>query len=308
VYIEQMASGFPPSLRGGGGGSTEGFGGVGEAVQCYQAMSRVLRRLGEIRDHVEADGINVEQYVKEIAVTVMELTKATGRMFEQEHLRFINMATSINPRTFGGGSSGVTRGIMEHKVIQNLKAVNGDKGLFRQWHQKFTTALGQVNGMYEEMVHRMAREIDLGKDMAGIMGLLRDEYQEYFKEASGDIWKILIDKTEAEAYDKIKMIAQGDGLRAYGVVYRWFTDVSGLGLAEQARRLMHPDPPKREDELAEHVEMWQDKMRRLEAHGDEYRLAPVFKIRERPRSTLTYGKETGIQPTRPSPTRSCSTR
>ncbi len=24
--------------------------------------------------------------------------------------------------------------------------------------------------------------------------------------------------------------------------------------------------------------MWQDKMRRLEAHGDEYKLAPVFKI------------------------------
>ncbi len=24
--------------------------------------------------------------------------------------------------------------------------------------------------------------------------------------------------------------------------------------------------------------MWQDKMRRLEAHGDEHKLAPVFKI------------------------------
>ena len=43
---------------------------------------------------------------------------------------------------------------------------------------------------------------------------------------------------------------------AYGVLYRWFTDVSGLGLAEQARMLMHPAPPKREEDLAEHVEMW----------------------------------------------------
>ncbi len=41
---------------------------------------------------------------------------------------------------------------------------------------------------------------------------------------------------------------------------------------------MHPTPPKREEELAEHVEMWQDKMRRLVAHGEEYELAPVFKI------------------------------
>ncbi len=30
--------------------------------------------------------------------------------------------------------------------------------------------------------------------------------------------------------------------------------------------------------MAEHVEMWQDKMRRLQAHGKEYKLVPVFKI------------------------------
>ncbi len=64
----------------------------------------------------------------------------------------------------------------------------------------------------------------------------------------------------------IRMIANGEGAIAYGVMYRWFADVAGLGLAEQARRLMHPDPPKKEEDLAEHVEMWQDKMRRLEAH------------------------------------------
>ena len=91
----------------------------------------------------------------------------------------------------------------------------------------------------------------------------------------GDIWKILIDKAEAEAYDKIKMVPKGQGVVAYGVLYRWFTDVSGLGLAEQARMLMHPAPPKRKEDLAEHVEMWQDKMRRFEAHRDEFKLAPV---------------------------------
>ena len=89
---------------------------------------------------------------------------------------------------------------------------------------------------------------------------------------------MFIDKTEAEAYDKIKMIPSGEGLRAYGVVYRWFTDVSGLGLSEQARRLMHPDPPKKEEELSEHVDAWQDKMRRSEALGDEYKLPAMYKI------------------------------
>ena len=52
-------------------------------------------------------------------------------------------------------------------------------------------------------------------------------YGDMLWEASADIWKVLVDKTEAEAYDKIKMIPAGEGMRAYGVVYRWFTDASG---------------------------------------------------------------------------------
>jgi hypothetical protein len=59
-------------------------------------------------------------------------------------------------------------------------------------------------------------------------------------------------------------------------MHHWFTDVSAS--AWQSSMLMHPIPPKQEEELAEHVGMWQDKMRRLEAHGEEYKLAPVFKI------------------------------
>ncbi len=46
-----------------------------------------------------------------------------------------------------------------------------------------------------------------------------------------------------------------------------------MGLAEQARRLIRPHPPDREEELAEHVEMWQDKTRKLEAHGEDFKLS-----------------------------------
>ncbi len=33
---------------------------------------------------------------------------------------------------------------MDHKVIQNLKAVSGDKTIFRQYHRKLTMALAQL--------------------------------------------------------------------------------------------------------------------------------------------------------------------
>ncbi len=99
-----------------------------------------------------------------------------------------------------------------------------------------------------------------------------------FTRVSGDVWNIPLDNSENEAYDKIKLAHRGEGVTAYGVLYRWLTDASGQGLAEQARMLMHPRPPKREEDLAEHVEMRQDTMRSLEAHGEEFKLAPLLKI------------------------------
>ena len=158
------------------------------------------------------------------------------------------MRTAVHVAAAGGGRApGITgreRGVMEYKVVTNLKPVNGDKTWFRQWHLKFTTALGQAKYDYEWMVNKMTKEIDLGKDLGTILEDMSIDNLELFKSTSADIWRVLIDKTEAEAYEKIKSIPQGEGLKAYGVLYRWFTDVSGLGLAEQARRLMHPKAPK----------------------------------------------------------------
>ncbi len=65
-------------------------------------MARVMKRLVEIRGSMKMDSINVERYVKDLASTMIEMTKATGRMFEHEHLRMINMVTAINPGSLGG--------------------------------------------------------------------------------------------------------------------------------------------------------------------------------------------------------------
>ena len=50
---------------------------------------------------------------------------------------------------------------MEYTVIQGLAKVNSDKSMFRQWHQKFISASGQVSLKYsvmtEGMVKRSAR-------------------------------------------------------------------------------------------------------------------------------------------------------
>ena len=64
----------------------------------------------------------------------------------------------------------------------------------------------------------------------------------------------------------------------YTEVYKLFTETSGLGLAKQARKLMHPDPVKREDDLADRIEDWIQKVDRLARHGSDYDMASAGKM------------------------------
>ncbi len=115
----------------------------------------------------------------------------------------------------------------------------------------------------------------------------------------------MLDTAEMEAYDKIKMVPRSHGVAACGVLHRWLTDVSVLGLAEQARTLTRPAPPKRDEDLAEHAEMWQDKIRRLEAHGVLKINALRMLMAGKARSASTCGRRTATTRTRRSRARSC---
>ena len=202
VNVEKM-SGSPPGL------ATGGFGDVGEARMNFDKMVRGMARLKEISDNVLGDQLNTERYVKELTDVVREMFMASGSMFQQEHLRFINMFAATGGGGKGGGGHRFEKTIMEHKVIQYMRAVNGDKSLFRQWHQKFTTALGQVAGVHEEIVQRMVKEIDPGKELEKVVATMRGEYGDEFVKVSGHVWNILIDKAEAEAYDKSRWSPKG---------------------------------------------------------------------------------------------------
>ncbi len=63
--------------------------------------------------------LNIDKYVKEIASPPVDAVQATGKMFEETHMRMINMVTSIHPGGVGGGNR-FPKGIMVHKVIHNL--------------------------------------------------------------------------------------------------------------------------------------------------------------------------------------------
>ncbi len=64
--------------------------------------------------------------------------------------------------------------IMEYELIQNLKAVSGDKSMCRQRHHKFVAALGQVMGEYEVIMCKLVREIGLGEELDNMMRRSRE--------------------------------------------------------------------------------------------------------------------------------------
>ncbi len=62
---------------------------------------------------------------------------------------------------------------MEHKIINNLRCVNGDRSLFKQWHQNFAAARGQSDQVHEEIVAHLAKETYLGKDLDKVVKELK---------------------------------------------------------------------------------------------------------------------------------------
>ncbi len=75
----------------GGPAGLGGFGDVGEARINFNRTVRGMSRLKEISENVAGDQLNAEKYVKELTDVCREMFMASGSMFEQEHLRFIDL-------------------------------------------------------------------------------------------------------------------------------------------------------------------------------------------------------------------------
>ncbi len=92
-------------------------------------MSAGMERLTQIEENVENDQLNIEMYEKQLTSVCREMFQAAGAMFDQEHLHFISMITVS--RSGGSNEGGYHKTVMKNKVIQSLKAVNGDKSSLR---------------------------------------------------------------------------------------------------------------------------------------------------------------------------------
>ena len=76
-----------------------------------------------------------------------------------------------------------------------------------------------------------------------------------------DLELILIDRaTEgSDIFHKLHNVKQHGGIIMYAVAFKWFTETSGLGLAEQSAAPIVPKPAARKEDIAEAIELWEEK-------------------------------------------------
>ena len=146
--------------------------------------------------------------------------------------------------------------------------------------------MGQVDPLYKEAIKKIMHWADSegSPDLehgwpqrGGVMGI-GDMDGLDVEMLDRDIINVLLEKAAGTVSTKVTNGEAKGGIHVYTEVYKWFTETSGLGLAEQARKLMHPEPVKKEDELADRLEDWIQKVDRLARHGSDYELAPAFKV------------------------------
>ena len=192
------------------------------------------------------------------------------------------------------------------KAITSLSPLTDDKSAFRHWDTKMANALERMRPEYGLASERMKKFIDQGKypedvqrgsahgvGVGGRLGAtsgpslgellvsarMHDAECLDLDELNSDLSFILIDRAKigSDVLSRIHNLQSLGGARMYAEVYKWFAETSGLGLMEEASRLMHPNQASREEDVADAIDAWLERVNRLERCGTEYHLAEPCK-------------------------------
>lgn len=183
---------------------------------------------------------------------------------------------------------------MDDKAISLLNKIV-DRSSYRAWNDRLINALSQViDGAREVMKYLMKcaeRNVMVGSErkwthsatdaLAGIVATATvNEWArtQSYQQWNEDLYCILVDKCDGEAYSKVKTVQEGDGIAAYCIIHRYFTEISGYGTTLRAQQLIFPPSPKTEGHIAECVDKWLENVRSFEAIDKSYYLAIPYKV------------------------------
>ena len=93
-----------------------------------------------------------------------------------------------------------------------------------------------------------------------------------------DLWSILLDKREGEAWMMINSARDGEGPWAYVKLHQWFTKTTLQGQTSNRMRIMHPIAPKHDHEVAGADEKWEERYRMLLEEDGEDEIPEKYKM------------------------------
>ena len=164
-----------------------------------------------------------------------------------------------------GAAEKKSKPISESKAIMSLGPLTDEKAAFRQWDLKLVNALNMYNRTYGEAIKKIKEKIDRGQGPEDIRpGFSRGRSESVsgpglaeilnvvdvdgcpldVLQLDADLNFILDEKTKmgSDILQRMTNVQEYEGSCMYAEVYKWFTETSGLGLAEQTARLMDSKP------------------------------------------------------------------
>jgi len=172
------------------------------------------------------------------------------------------------------------KGILDSKAVLSLKPM-GSKGNFKEWNEKFVNAMAQAVEGSRDCIKAMMNSSDPDSTEEWD----QESWDEQFKtkELKWDrmnevMYCVLIDKCEGEALTRVRSAGQGQGIKAYMSLYRWFAGTTGLGAAGKVSKVMNPTPPKKEEEIADAIDRWCEAQRQIEEVDMDLRLKPMLNM------------------------------
>ena len=58
------------------------------------------------------------------------------------------------------------------------------------------------------------------------------------RKPSEDLFAVLMDETESEAYCRVKSVEPGEGIETFIKIFKCFMGIGGVGLQDKARQIM----------------------------------------------------------------------
>ena len=222
-----------------------------ESVKAH--LERVQQQFTELKGGLDIKFASVDQ----LQATLSTIT-ADGNNSLQQALTKISSSQADKRQS-----------LMEYKTIQNLEKLSDSKVSFPMWVEKLKNAVEDldpdVNCFLKEIELRVWGDTtyDTWMVKAKDIMLKLSISEERFKGMKRGMYTVLIDKAQGNLMLKVKN-EDRDGLFAFMIVNKWFTETSGEGLASKREYLLHPPTAKKEEDIYELVEKWERELSDLQ--------------------------------------------